>query len=209
MVNSIGQPCDQEGFYLPSNSLPTPPDPIDTNNYFPFASEEDFHIADFLFTREQMSAGNIDILMNLWAARQASRNEEVDPPYADSKDVYGTVDSISFGDIPWEGFKVMYDGDVPEHSPSWMTKEYEVWYRNPLDIMEAHIGNPDFAHEIDYAPKRVIGKNKKRQYTDVMSGDWAWEQAVSCSHDFFISVFISVSRILLPPTLIRMEQCLH
>ena len=73
-----------------------------------------------------MSAGNMDILMNLWAARQASINEEIDPPYADSKDVYGMVDSISFGDIPPEGFKVMYDGDVPEHSPSWMTKEYEV-----------------------------------------------------------------------------------
>ncbi|KAF8815131.1 hypothetical protein BYT27DRAFT_7080784, partial [Phlegmacium glaucopus] len=173
-----GQPCDNEGFDLPPNASPPPSDPFDTmNDYFPFANEEDFHLADFLFTRTQMSAGNIDILMNLWASQQESCNEEVDPPYAHARDLYSTIDSIPLGDTPWEGFRVTYDGDVAESSPSWMTKEYEVWYRNPLDVMEAHIGNPDFAHEIDYSPKQVMGKNQKRQYTDLMSGQWAWEQA--------------------------------
>ncbi|KAF8801949.1 hypothetical protein BYT27DRAFT_7308890 [Phlegmacium glaucopus] len=106
-----------------------------------------------------------------------SCNEEVDLPYAHARDLYSTIDSILLGDTPWEGFKVTYNGDVLESSPSWMTKEYEVWYQNPLEVMEAHIGNPDFAQEIDYAPKQVIGKNQKQQYTNLMSGQWAWEQA--------------------------------
>lgn len=62
-----------------------------------------------------------------------------------------------------------------------MTKTFEVWFRNPLEVLEAQIGNPDFDGEIDYAPKQVVGKNGKRQFTDLQSGDWAWEQAV-CSY---------------------------
>jgi len=99
--------------------------------------------------------------MKLWASRQEQHNEEVDPPYAHARDLHSTIDSIPLGDTPWEGFKVTYDGDVPENPPSWMTKEYEVWYRNPLEVMEAHIANSDFSHEMDYMPKQVIGQNKK------------------------------------------------
>lgn len=72
-----------------------------------------------------------------------------------------------------------YDGEVPEHNaPSWMKNTYEVWFRNLLEVMEGQIGNPDFKGEIDYAPKQVLGKDGKRQFTDMMSGDWSWEQAV-------------------------------
>ncbi|KAF8815301.1 hypothetical protein BYT27DRAFT_7226011 [Phlegmacium glaucopus] len=154
-----------------------PPDPSDPTDYFPFHDEDEFHIADFLFTRTQMSAGNIDILMNLWASRQERKHEEVDPPFSNARDLHTRIDLISLGDIAWEAFKVMYDGEVPPDSPSWMTKEYEVWYRNPLDVMEAQIGNPALSHEIDYAPKQVLGRDGKRQYTDLLSGNWAWDQA--------------------------------
>ena len=136
-----------------------------------------------------MSAGNIDILMQLMAAWNKSRaskldeefneSEHTDPPFNSAKQMHSIIDSIPLGDVPWEGFKVTYDGDIPENNPpSWMTKTFEVWYRNPLEILEAQIGNPDFDGEIDYAPKQVLGKNGKRQFTDLLSGDWAWEQAV-------------------------------
>ncbi|KAF8800429.1 hypothetical protein BYT27DRAFT_7262837 [Phlegmacium glaucopus] len=172
-----GQPCDNEGFNLPPNAPPPPSDPSDPTDYFPFHDEDKFHIADFLFTCTQMSAGNIDILMNLWASRQEQKHEEVDPPFSNARDLHTRIDSIPLGNIAWEAFKVMYDGEVPPDSPSWMTKEYEVWYWNPLDVMEAQIGNPALSREIDYAPKRVLGRDGKRQYTDLLSGNWAWDQA--------------------------------
>jgi hypothetical protein len=125
-----------------------------------------------------MSAGNVNILMNLWAATQDVKGEDVNPPFADTRDLHSTIDSIPLGDIPWQGFKVKYTGDIPENAPTWMTKEYDVWFRNPLEVMEPQIGNPDFDNEIDYAPKQVFGRNKKRQYTDFMSGQWPWDQAV-------------------------------
>lgn len=117
--------------------------------------------------------------MELWAALQESKSQEPDPPFNDAKNLHNTIDSIPLGDIAWEGFKISYDGDIPQNAPSWMKKEYDVWFRNPLDVLEGQIGNPDFADEMDYAPKEVFGqKNKKRQYTDLMSGQWAWKQAV-------------------------------
>lgn len=61
-----------------------------------------------------------------------------------------------------------------------MSKQFEVWFRDPLLVMESQIGNRDFGNEMDYAPKRVFSQTGTRQFCDLMSGDWAWNQAVRC-----------------------------
>ena len=61
-----------------------------------------------------------------------------------------------------------YNEDIPDNGPpSWMSKTFELWFQNPLEILESQIGNPDFDGEIDYSPKQVLGKNGKRQFTDL------------------------------------------
>ena len=95
-----------------------------------------------------MSAGNVNILMNLWAATQDIKGEVVNPPFMDTWDQHSTIDLIPLGNIPWQGFKFKYTGIIPENAPTWMTKEYDVWFHNPLEVMEAQIGNPDFDNEI-------------------------------------------------------------
>lgn len=60
-----------------------------------------------------------------------------------------------------------------------MTKGYEVWFRDPLSILENQIANPDFVGHVDYAPKELKDRNGQRLYVDLMSGEWAWNQAVS------------------------------
>ena len=93
--------------------------------------------------------------------------------------MYSVIDAIKEGDIPWQSFSVTYDGNLPDGDvPPWMTASYEVWYRDPLCTMEQQIGNPDFAEEFDFAPKQIFDQDDKRQYTDLMSGNWAWQQAV-------------------------------
>ena len=179
------------------------------DDFFPFIDEEEFQFADFLYTREQMSTGNIDILMQLMAAWHKSHtgtskleensddellneSEPIDPPFNSANHMYHIIDSIPLGDVPWEGFKVTYNEDIPKHNPpSWMMKSFEVWFRNPLEVLEAQIGNPDFDGEIDYAPKQVLGKNGKHQFTDLQSGDWSWEQAV-CS--YFLNLMSNFSQ---------------
>lgn len=126
-----------------------------------------------------MSVGDVDTLMELWAATQAEKGQAVDPPFANARDLRDSIDAISKGETAWQAFTVKYDGDKTDGAPGWMSKEYEVWFRDPLTVLEGQIGNPDFVGKIDYAPKEVYGKNHRRQFTDLMSGEWAWEQAVS------------------------------
>ncbi|RXW18633.1 hypothetical protein EST38_g7221 [Candolleomyces aberdarensis] len=124
------------------------------------------------------------MLLASFLYKKVEINSEPLPPFADSRSLFDTIDSIPFGDIPWEGFKVKYDGEIPDQAPSWMTAEYDVWYRNPLEVMEGQLGNPEFARYIDYAPKEVKdAKNGRRQYMDLMSGEWAWDQANKLAMD--------------------------
>lgn len=125
--------------------------------------------------------------MDIWAAHNASKlsESETDPPFANARDVNETIDSITHGDSPWHAFSVKYNGteELSADSPAWKSQSFEVWYRDPLSVMERMIGNPSFANEIDYAPKKVYStKTNERQYCDLMSGDWAWDQAVRASN---------------------------
>lgn len=126
--NTTGTPCDSEGYNLPPGTPPPPPEMHGKDDFFPFINEEEFQFADFLYTREQMSAGNIDILMQLMAAWHKSRtlksdgdefheSEPIDPPFNSANHMYNIIDSIPLGDVPWEGFKVTYNDDIPEHNP--------------------------------------------------------------------------------------------
>lgn len=116
--------------------------------------------------------------MQLWSAFQG---EDETPPFAHSQDLGNCIDSIEVGGISWESFSVSYEGSRPteEETLSWMLQEYDVWFRCPRRALHEQIGNPDFADEMDYAPKRVYRRlNNKREYEDFMSGNWAWRQAV-------------------------------
>jgi hypothetical protein len=178
---SLGQPCDEEGYDLPYDAPPPPFPERGQDDYEPYGSQASFELADFLYRKEQMSGNGIDELMEILAARQWEQygDDDPSPPFANARDLYNIIDATELGDVPWQGFAVKYDGEVPVNdAPSWMSTSYDVWFRDPLLVMESQIGNRDFGNEMDYAPKRVFGRTRMRQFCDLMSGDWAWEQAV-------------------------------
>lgn len=118
--------------------------------------------------------------MDLWAATLLPHGDS--PPFANHADLYKRIDSIPFGDIPWESFSVKYDeAKLPDDSfiPPWMTAKYEVWFRDPHAVVKSLIKNPDFKGSFDTAPVRIFDKNGHREYQNFMSGDWAWEEAAS------------------------------
>ncbi|GLB39454.1 hypothetical protein LshimejAT787_0606160 [Lyophyllum shimeji] len=173
-----GSRCDTDGYDLPPGSPPPPRPERDVDDYSPFSSRAEFELAEFLFVEEEMSAGKIDRLMHILAALY-----ERPPPVSGHQELYGAIDSIEHGDIPWTSFSITFNGAVPDHAPpEWMTEKYEVWYRDPLQVLEQQIGNPDFNGRINYAPKRVT-KDGKCRYKDLMSGQWAWRQADEIAKD--------------------------
>ncbi|KIM75718.1 hypothetical protein PILCRDRAFT_13364, partial [Piloderma croceum F 1598] len=127
-----GLPCDNHSAPLPSGCPPSPqPNDVSPNDWAPYKSRAQFELAELLYTKAQMSAGNIDQLMKIWAAHGAECSDE--PPFLDHKDLNKTIDATATGHVPWQSFVPIYNGEIPQQGevPSWMTAEHTVWFRDP------------------------------------------------------------------------------
>ena len=120
--------------------------------------------------------------MDIWASKSGDHN----PPFVNHKDLYHTIDSIPLGDVAWKALSVSYSGEIPAGGevPPWVTSEYEVWYRDPLSVLENQLANPDFKGKFHISPYREYNENGERVWSDVMSANWAWKQAVCCIQCF-------------------------
>src|SRR6202789_2428935 len=105
----VGEICDKSGNGLTPD---TPSAPRDSdkgpNDWTPYDNRLQFEVADFLFRRNQMSAGDINFMLNLWAVSLAVHNDE--PPFSNTTDLYKTIDSSPLGDVAWESFSLQYNG---------------------------------------------------------------------------------------------------
>ncbi|KAG1878456.1 hypothetical protein C8R48DRAFT_804965 [Suillus tomentosus] len=178
----VGKPCDADGIYLPPGAPPPPPENVASDNWTPFRSRAEFETAEFLYTQNQMSAGQINRLLDLWASTLAKHNDR--PPFADHHDLYAVIDSSPFGDVKWQCFTVAYDGERPENPKPWMDDKYDVWFRDPREVTRNMLANSAYANEFDYRPYQEYStENDQRQWKDFMSGDWAWDQADEIAKD--------------------------
>ena len=138
-----------------------------------------------------MSAGRINELMGLWAASNVKLGGSA--PFKNCLDMYRTIDNVALGDIPWKSFKLCYEGEMhPTESPSWMTDHHTIWYRDPNEVVKNLLANPDFVGEMKLGPHRDYDAAGQRQYSDFLSGDWSWAQAVC-----FRTLFIGLSSLIL------------
>ncbi|KAF7967364.1 hypothetical protein HWV62_34649 [Athelia sp. TMB] len=180
-------PCDSEGRYLPPGSAPPPRRPQSSapndSDWTPFESRLQFDTADFIFTRNQMSARHIDTLLALWAASLAPYDDT--PPFDSHKELYSIIDSCSLAHVPWESFTLKYKDTSPNpaESPSWMRQDFEVWFRDPRELIKNLLSNPDFDGEFDYAPYHEYDEDNNHRFQNFMSGDWAWHQADLIAQD--------------------------
>jgi Plavaka transposase len=183
----VGEICDESGNALPPD---IPPGPHDSdkqpNDWMPYDNRLQFEVADFLFRRNQMSAGDINFLLSLWTASLAIHSDE--PPFSKATHLYETIDSTPLGDVAWESFSLQYNGIRPESNvPSWMQSEYDVWFRDPRTLIHNLLSNPDFKSGFDYTPFQERTDDGLHRFQDFMSGIWAWNQAVSLRAIFFFT----------------------
>ena len=183
----LGRPCGPNGQYLPNNAPPPLWEQCELKDFTPYDSCASFKLADLLYSHVQMSAGNISELMQIigeWA--WTNFDEEAEPPFANAKDMYETIDATKHGHIPWQLFALSYkteDLDDAETVAPWMHKTFDVWFRDPQEVLKMQLGNCDFANDMDFAPKEVRdSKTKVQRYRDFMSGCWAWRQVVCYMH---------------------------
>ncbi|KAG1845610.1 hypothetical protein C8R48DRAFT_750725 [Suillus tomentosus] len=171
-----GRPCDIHGSFLDDNALPPTREPRSPNDWTPFRNRTEFETADFFYTQNPTPARKIDAHLALWASTLLKHGDA--PPFADHQDLYATIDAIPLGEVKWECEK-------PEGShPPWMDSTFDVWYRDPHQVVRNMLANPDFAHEMDFRPYREYSTSGEEcHYRDFMSADWAWDQADIISKD--------------------------
>ena len=184
VITLPGHPCDQNGEFLPAEKpLPAWEQHV-PNDFTPFKSKESFLLADLLFRQNEMPRGQIDDLLQYWAK---TLPPDCDPPFMSADNLYETIDSLEPGDISWQSFSVSYqakEGETQEAMDDmpWKFKTYDVWYRDPREILKCQLSNQDFTQEMDFAAKQVLdSKTGIRRFQDFMSGEWAWEQSVCLS----------------------------
>jgi len=133
-----------------------------------------------------MAGSQINTLLDIWAASLVEANGKAlfshhrSSHTPDHSDIYQTIDCIELGDVKWESFVVCYSGDRPaDRAPPWMDNSYVVYFCSPCEVVQNILSNPKFSGKMDYRPYRefILATNECQWY-NLMSGDWAWNQAV-------------------------------
>ncbi|KIK77571.1 hypothetical protein PAXRUDRAFT_166414 [Paxillus rubicundulus Ve08.2h10] len=132
-----------------------------------------------------MSSGNINFLLELWAASLAKHNENPPFPFSNAANLYNTINSMELGDIKSELFAVQFTDKKPDTNlPTWMSAKYDVWFCDPQWCGHSVTGNPLLEKEMDLQPHCECSTHtNEHQWKDFMSGDWTWEQADLIAQD--------------------------
>ena len=126
-----------------------------------------------------MSKANTDHVLQLLNATLRLHGGDDSKLFESSRDLYRTIDATKVGDVSWQTCTIKHDGPVANTSPSWMADEHEIWFRDPHEVVKNMLANPDFDGHFDCTPYTEKDSKGSRRWKDFMSGDWAWDQAVS------------------------------
>ncbi|KDR82217.1 hypothetical protein GALMADRAFT_58542, partial [Galerina marginata CBS 339.88] len=148
----------------------------------PFEDRVAFDFAQYHYVELQSSEGEIAKGLDLLCAMGIKYGSRDGLPWKSAKDLYATIDSIQSGTAPWKTYKFRYTGPKPSTPPRWMEEEYELNLRDILKVFEEELMSSEFKDDCDYAPYLEFDPQGDRVWSNLMSGDWAYRQAViSCT----------------------------
>ncbi|KIK12998.1 hypothetical protein PISMIDRAFT_119757 [Pisolithus microcarpus 441] len=141
--------CDELGQFLPANAPPPPRAEKSPDDWAPYRNWLEFELADFLFTHAEMPARKIDTLLDIWAVPLIQLGGR--PLFTNHTDLYCVIDSTRTGDVKWDNFVIRYTGKEQGSEPApWMSDSYEVWYRDPHEVIHGILASSEFTDELDY-----------------------------------------------------------
>ena len=126
---SYSTPCDEDGIPLLNPKAPPIAQIYQQDDKMPYRDCIAFEFTVFLFQRKQMSIGNIDILLHLWATSLAQHDDS--PPFLNHQDLYNVINATSIGVVLWQLANLSYDRPLPSQPPPWMQSGYTIWFRDP------------------------------------------------------------------------------
>jgi hypothetical protein len=184
------------------------------NPFEPFQDRLAFDWAYYHYVRLQSSKSEILEGLDLWHAtviKHESLHQTSDSvPWCNADNLYNTIDSIQAGDAPWKCYTFSYTGPKPPSPPCWMEETYELSIRDALLVLEQQLATSDFHNHIAYVPYQEFDAVGNRVFSDLMSGNWAFRQAVNLQPPYIKSLALtSHSRISFHATPQILVQCLY
>ncbi|KAF7290661.1 C2H2-type domain-containing protein [Mycena indigotica] len=168
------RPCDEDGNDLLPGTPPPPRRAASPTNWTPYEDKVQFRTAEILFRQAQVSGGNINELLEVWALDKLKHDDLA--PFANADHLYEAIDATKLGDAPWhclESEPLASGADAPE----WARRSYTVWYRNPETVATNMLDNPAADGHFDYVPFVETDANNKRRWSNFMSANFAWRHA--------------------------------
>jgi Plavaka transposase len=179
----LAVPCDENGNALPPGSSPPPRYPADatpSNPWNPFDDRLAFQFADYHFTELQSSEAQISRALDHWLASTIVAGGDANNiPWKTAEEMYTTIDAIKEGPAPWKIVKFQYTGPLPPGTPPrWMLETWELCFRDPRIVLLNQIALPDIQDHFNYVPYMQFNEKKDRVFSNLLSGSWAWDEAV-------------------------------
>ena len=173
----IAKPCNVRGEYLPLYARPEAVPDNNANPWSPFLSRVKFDFANYHFVEVQNSASLINKALDHWAACVLPFGRVA--PWKSSSELYTTIDAINLGDLPWKTYTVRYQGPFPPGTPpKWMTQTYELCTCDLRQVLHHQLGTTAFKDNINLSPYRQFDNTYQRTWSNLMSADWSWAQAI-------------------------------
>lgn len=181
--SSPARPVDQDGKFLPPHMKPMPRQKLDPSHpYDAFPDRLAFDWAHYHFIECASSKAKINRGLDLWLAAkvQATGNTNcAGLPWASADEMYATIDEIQAGNAPFHLVEFRYDGPLPKNPPAWMMQTYELHVRDVRDSIRIMLDTPAFESQFNPTPYRQFyTKSRDRVWSNLLSGDWAWDEAV-------------------------------
>jgi hypothetical protein len=186
-------PTDEYGNPLPEGTLPQPQPPLPEAHtaeaWAPFTDRLEFDFAFCHFVTCQSSADEIREALDLQAAQAIRCGADGHGfQYDDTSKMYELIDLVDDINVPWETLEISYNGPRPPTPALWMTNTYKFIKRDLRKLFRQQMQEKDFfsSSTFNKVPYRQFNRGGKRIWSNVMSGDWAWKQAVRLSlYNFF------------------------
>lgn len=175
---TTAQKCLEDGTFLEEPpALPAQGDQHDPN-WTPFEDCLAFDWAYYHYVTLQLSATSITLGLNLWSATAIKHGSSVGAPWKTTKEMYTTIDAIQTGALPFKTYNFHYTGTKPSTPPHWMEQGFELNARDVLAVVREQLATSAFDGQIDYVPYQEFNSKGERVWSNLMSGSWAFKQAV-------------------------------
>jgi hypothetical protein len=123
--------------------------------------------------------------------------------------MYKTIEAIQTGSLPFKTHHLFYKGPKPLTPLHWMEGAYEIDAHDVLAVIQDQLAMSAFKDQFDNVPYKEFNNKGECIWSNLMSAQWAFKQAVcSLCIVFWITFLTLLSRMNSHKTETTMGLCL-